>query len=76
MKCEVCTIGNRSRQLIRYNLAIDDRLVVVENVPAVVCDNCGEISIQPEAAARLQKTIWERKTPVRMIEAAVYEFSG
>ena len=76
MKCDVCTIGNRRQQLIRYNLAIDDRLVVVENVPAVVCDNCGEIGIQPEAASLLQKTIWERKTPLRTIEAAVYEFSG
>jgi HTH-type transcriptional regulator / antitoxin MqsA len=75
MKCEVCTIGNRRQQLIRYNLAIDDRLVVVENVPAAVCDNCGEISIQPEVASQLQKTIWERKTPARTIEAAVYEFS-
>ena len=34
MKCEVCTIGNRRQRLIRYNLVIDDRLVVVENVPA------------------------------------------
>ncbi|SPF44210.1 hypothetical protein SBA4_3190005 [Candidatus Sulfopaludibacter sp. SbA4] len=40
-----------------------------------VCDNCGEISIQPEVAAELRKTIWERKTPARVIEAAVYEFS-
>jgi len=75
MKCEVCTTGNRRQQLIRYHLAIDDRLVVVENVPATVCDNCGDISIRPEVASGLQKTIWERKTPARMIEAAVYEFS-
>ena len=76
MTCEVCTIGNRRLQLIRYNLAVDDRLVVVENVPADVCDNCGEISIEPKVATQLQKTIWERKTPARWIEAAVYEFSG
>ena len=75
MRCEVCSTGNRTLRSIRYNLAIDDRLVVVENVPAVVCDNCGEISIEPEVATQLQKTIWERKTPARTIEAAVYEFS-
>lgn len=75
MKCDVCTIGNRRQQIIRYTLTIDDRLVVVENVPAIVCDNCGEISIQPEVAARLQRTIWEHKAPARTIEAAVYEFS-
>ena len=76
MKCDVCTIGNRRPQLIRHNLTIDDRLVVVENVPAIVCDNCGEISIAPEVASGLQKTVWDRKTPARMIEAEVYEFSS
>lgn len=76
MKCEVCTIGNRNQQLIRYNLTVGDRLVVVEEVPAAVCDNCGEISIAPDVASRLQKTIWERKTPARTMEAAVYEFSN
>ena len=75
MTCEVCTIGNRRLQLIRYKLSIDDRLVVVENVPATVCDNCGETSVEPKVATQLQKTIWERKTPARWIEAAVYEFS-
>ena len=74
MKCEVCTSGNRRPQLIRYHLTVDDRLVV-ENVPATVCDNCGEVSFQPEVASRLQKTIWDRKAPARTIEAAVYEFS-
>ena len=34
MNCEVCAIGERKPQLVRYSLTIDDRLVLIEHVPA------------------------------------------
>ncbi len=75
VKCDVCTIGNRVERLVRYHLDIEDTLVVVDHVPAVVCDHCGETTFAPGIAARLQKTVWARDTPARTIEAHVYEFS-
>ena len=75
MKCDVCGNGTRRDQLVRYSLSIGDRLVIVEHVPASVCDRCGEETFEPQVVERLQKTIWESRTPVRTIEAAVYEFA-
>ena len=75
MKCEVCTIGNRTDRLIRYSLDLGSKIVVVENVPASVCDNCGEVSFSPEIACRLQQTVREGKAPSRTMDALVYEFS-
>lgn len=63
-KCEVCITGYREERFIRYHLTIEDQLVIVENVPAVVCGNCGETSFAPETVSRLQETVWERPTPV------------
>jgi len=74
MKCDVCGLGERQQQLIRYNLTIEDRLIVVDHVPAQVCSRCGEISLSPEVVERLQQTVWRERTPDRVIEAAVYEF--
>jgi YgiT-type zinc finger domain-containing protein len=68
-------MGTRRDQLIRYTLAIGDRVVIVEHVPALVCDRCGEETFEPEVVERLQKTIWESRTPMRTIEATVYEFA-
>lgn len=76
MKCEVCTIGERRRQLIRYHVEIDGKLIVVDNVPALVCDHCGEVSLEPQVAASVQRTIWEGKPPARAIETPVYEFGA
>jgi len=74
MKCEVCGVGERREKLIRYTLALEERLVVVEHVPAAVCDHCGETTLTPDVLARLQETVWESRPPVCLIETPVYEF--
>ena len=75
MKCEVCGTGERREKLIRYSLDMEDRLVVVEHVPASVCDHCGETTLSPEVVERLQHTIWHSRPPVRILETPVYEFA-
>ena len=75
MKCEVCGIGEREDKLIRYSLSIRDRFVVVEHVPAIVCNRCGETTLTPEVVERLQKTVSATRTPDRTIETPVYEFA-
>ncbi len=75
MKCEVCGTGEREDKLIRYSLSIRDRFVVVEHVPASVCNRCGETTLTPEVVERLQKTVSTTRTPDRMIETPVYEYA-
>jgi YgiT-type zinc finger domain-containing protein len=76
MKCEVCGVGERREELIRYHVDLDGKLVVVEHVPALVCGHCGEISIALQVASSVQRTVWEAKPPVRAIETPVYEFGA
>ena len=75
MRCEVCGIGERRNELVRFSLTVGDRLVVVEHVPASVCDRCGETSFEPNVVERLQQTIWQSRTPVKFLETPVYEFA-
>jgi YgiT-type zinc finger domain-containing protein len=75
MRCEVCGAGERREKLIRYSLALEDRFVVVEHVPAAVCDHCGETTLTPEVVERLQETVWASRPPVRLLETPVYEFA-
>ena len=76
MKCEVRGVGNRQPQLVRYSLSLDEQLIVVEHVPAEVCSHCGETSFRPDVVETLQKTVWERRQPTRMIETPIYEFAA
>lgn len=74
MMCDVCGAGERREQLIRYSLSIDEGFVVIDHVPAIVCSRCGEISLRPEVVESLQKTIWGKRPPARVIDTPVYEF--
>jgi len=76
MKCEVCGIGERREQRIRYHVEINGKLIVIEHVPAIVCDHCGETSIAPSVASTVQTIVREGKPPARAIETPVYEFGA
>ena len=75
MNCEVCPVGQRQARRIRCTLAIGDGLILVDHVPAEVCDRCGEVTLSPETVERLQQTIWKQRPPSKVIETPVYEFA-
>ena len=73
MKCNLCG-GIILEQETTYTLEIEGRFVMVENVPAKVCQQCGEMLFSPDVVERLQKTIWNNKKPEKTIETPVFDF--
>jgi len=59
---------------VTYTLETDDGLIVVENVPARVSLETGERLFSPETVEHLQRMVWERKQPSRVIRVPVFEF--
>lgn len=52
-RCETCGNGRLARDRIKTALWSGGRLVVVEDVPAFVCRQCGEQFYEDETAMRL-----------------------
>ena len=75
MKCDVCAVGERCPQLIRYSMSTAEGLILIDHVPAKVCDRCGEVTLSPDVVERLQQTVWQHESPARFIEAPLYEFA-
>ena len=75
---KVCNVCKSSLQntLTTYTQWIEDRFVVVENVPAWVCEQCGETYFDPEIVDRSQTLIWSGAEPARVIEADVYDLNA
>ncbi len=59
---------------VTYTLELEGKFYVIEHVPARVCLETGEQFFSPETVEHLQKTVWEHKKPVRVIETPVFEF--
>jgi YgiT-type zinc finger domain-containing protein len=62
-------------QTVTYTIQMDDKLVVVEHVPAKVCAQCGERLYSPETVERLQQTVWEQRLPSRVLQTPVFDFA-
>lgn len=63
-------------QQVTYTLEVRGKFFIIEHVPARVCVETGEQLFSPETVERLQRTIWGRKQPNRLLETPVFEFAG
>jgi len=60
---------------VTYTLEVNGQLIVIENVPARVNVETGEQLFSPDTVERLQRVIWARRQPKRVIQVPVYEFA-
>ncbi len=61
-------------KLVNYTLEKDGKFFIVENVPARVCVETGEVLFAPETVEKLQQTISTNKRPTRVIKTPVYKY--
>lgn len=72
--CSVCH-GELKQQLITYTQFLEGHFVVIENVPAWVCENCGETYLDPDVVDRIHRVLWSGGEPARTIATPVYDLS-
>ena len=60
---------------VTYVLDLNGQLVIVENVPARVNVETGEQLFSPDTVEHLQKMVWRRSKPKRVIQVPVYEYA-
>ena len=63
-------------ETVTYTLEVEGRFVIIEHVPAHVSVRTGERFFSPETVERLQKIVWEGRTPSRVVEAPVFEYTS
>ena len=49
--------------------------MIIENVPAEVCTQCGERFIRGDVAEKIQQIVWNRPATPRSKKVPVYEFA-
>ena len=75
MKCLVCHHDMVERK-VTLDLRIGEDLVVIEEVPATVCENCGEQVFTPEVTRQVQAVAQKRKERARIILVPVFSLGA
>jgi YgiT-type zinc finger domain-containing protein len=56
--CPACHTGRLQRRSIAYVEWYDKKLLIVDRMPAIVCDICGERVYDNDAMEHLQRLLW------------------
>ena len=54
MKCFMCK-GNVENKNTTFMVELDNRIIIIRNVPSQVCKQCGEVTYSDEVAKQLEK---------------------
>jgi HTH-type transcriptional regulator/antitoxin MqsA len=74
--CPVCKSEALAERTIRTTLDYGGRIYIVENVPAKICDECGEVLLRPDTAKALERLVREGKPPHHAESVPVYDLSA
>jgi YgiT-type zinc finger domain-containing protein len=75
-RCHVCGATEAKKETINEIFQIDDRPVLVQNIPATVCARCGEESFSRETTERVRQMVHGKAKPVRSISMDVFAFES
>ena len=74
-KCEVCgnTVFHQENVDEFFRVGVES--ILVEQVPALVCDRCGEATFSRETVEKVRKMVQEHSQPTRRVEVEAFAFA-
>lgn len=74
-KCHVCGLTERRRELVNEMFQVEGELVLVENIPAVVCARCRETVFSRETTKRVCSMVREKRKLLKWQQVGVFEYA-
>ncbi len=75
MKCNVCGNTGFRNERIAEVFEVDGHYVMVEGIPARVCERCGEATISRENMESIRRMAHGEKQPTRREHMDVFAFA-
>ncbi len=73
MKCVICKTGDLQPQSVSVTVNRQGALLVVQGVPALVCDNCGERYFEDAVSGRLLELAEQTLRPGVRLDVRDYQ---
>ncbi|MSQ70809.1 MAG: type II toxin-antitoxin system MqsA family antitoxin [Betaproteobacteria bacterium] len=74
MKCGICKTGHTHPGVTTVTLQRDNTVVVIRDVPAEICEDCGEYYLSDAIARRVYADA--EKTAARHVEVEIQRFAA
>jgi len=73
MNCVICKNGTTAEGFVTVTLQRNSSIIIIKNVPAEVCDNCGEYYLNDDVAGtvlRIAEKATENNPEVEILQYA------
>jgi HTH-type transcriptional regulator / antitoxin MqsA len=70
--CHVCGHNAARRESVSEVFNLEGRRVLVENIPALVCEHCGEAVFSRETTERIRQIVHGAARPVKTVTMDVF----
>ena len=74
-RCHVCGSAAAREDFVNEVFAIGDRRVLVEHIPAQICERCGEATFSRATTEKVRSLVHGEARPVRTIAMDVFALS-
>ena len=74
MNCVICKNGNMNEGHVTVTLQRGDSIIVLKNVPASVCENCGEYTLSETVVERVMQIA--EKSVTKKVEIEVLNYAA
>ncbi len=74
MKCSIAGCpGTYETASVHHTVRLGGRVIVIDHVPAEVCDICGDVLLAPQTVRRIEQLLADLPLPKQT--APVYEYA-
>jgi len=74
-RCPVCGSKQVFEKRVQEIFQIEGVPVLVENIPAEICPQCGEVTFSLETTETVRRMVHGTARPVRSVQMDVFEFA-
>jgi YgiT-type zinc finger domain-containing protein len=74
-RCHVCGSTEAREDFVDEIFQIDHKHLLVEQIPATVCERCGEKIFSRETTERIRRLIHGEAKPVKSVSMDVYAYA-
>lgn len=72
MECVICKNGTTSNGFVNVPIVRKDKIIFIKNIPAQICNNCGEYYIDTNVAKEIYEKASERMNQGVEMEVTQY----
>ena len=73
-RCTVCGADGCHEERVEELFHLGDQYVLVDNMPAAVCNRCGDMTFSADTVERVRILVYGQTRPAKSIPLSVFEF--